>query len=30
AEQRLLENTIPLKAVTGAWRDALLGCVYRP
>lgn len=30
AEQRLLENTIPLKAVTGAWRNALLGCVYRP
>ncbi|ABM02073.1 anhydro-N-acetylmuramic acid kinase [Psychromonas ingrahamii 37] len=30
AEQRLLENTIPLKAVTGARRDALLGCVYRP
>jgi len=30
AEQRLLGNTIPLKAVTGARRDALLGCVYRP
>ena len=30
AEQRLLKNTIPLKAVTGARRDALLGCVYRP
>jgi anhydro-N-acetylmuramic acid kinase len=30
AEQRLLENTIPLKAVTGARRNALLGCVYRP
>ncbi|MFQ3175024.1 MAG: anhydro-N-acetylmuramic acid kinase [Psychromonas sp.] len=30
AEQRLLENTIPLKGVTGARRNALLGCVYRP
>ncbi|PKH02350.1 anhydro-N-acetylmuramic acid kinase [Psychromonas sp. MB-3u-54] len=30
AEQRLLENTIPLKAVTGARRNALLGCVYLP
>jgi anhydro-N-acetylmuramic acid kinase len=30
AEQRLLENPIPLKAVTGARQDALLGCVYRP
>ncbi|MFT6925437.1 MAG: anhydro-N-acetylmuramic acid kinase [Psychromonas sp.] len=30
AEQRLLGNTIPLKTVTGARRNALLGCVYRP
>lgn len=30
AEQRLLENTIPLKSVTGATRDAILGCVYLP
>lgn len=30
AEQRLLEKAIPLKAVTGATRDAILGCVYLP
>ena len=30
AEQRLLGNRIPLKAVTGAQRDALLGCIYQP
>lgn len=30
AEQRLLGNRIPLKAVTGAQRDALLGCIYEP
>ncbi|GLS90689.1 anhydro-N-acetylmuramic acid kinase [Psychromonas marina] len=30
AEQRLLENPIPLKSVTGAARDAILGCVYLP
>ena len=30
AEQRLLENPIPLQAVTGASRDAILGCVYLP
>lgn len=30
AEQRLLEQAIPLQAVTGASRDAILGCVYLP
>lgn len=30
AEQRLLKNKIPLKAVTGAKQDAILGCVYQP
>jgi anhydro-N-acetylmuramic acid kinase len=30
AEQRVLEKTVPLKAVTGAQRDAILGCVYLP
>lgn len=30
AEQRLLEKAIPLKAVTGAKKDAILGCVYLP
>lgn len=30
AEQRILEKTVPLKAVTGAHRDAILGCVYLP
>jgi len=30
AEQRLLEKPIPLKSVTGATRDAILGCVYLP
>jgi len=30
AEQRILEKTVPLKAVTGAERDAILGCVYLP
>ncbi|MGB5444257.1 MAG: anhydro-N-acetylmuramic acid kinase, partial [Psychromonas sp.] len=30
AEQRLLGNRIPLKAVTGARQDALLGCIYQP
>jgi len=30
AEQRILEKTVPLKAVTGATRDAILGCVYLP
>jgi len=30
AEQRLLEKAIPLQAVTGASRDAILGCVYLP
>ncbi|WP_372881676.1 anhydro-N-acetylmuramic acid kinase [Psychromonas sp.] len=30
AEQRLSGNRIPLKAVTGARRDALLGCIYQP
>ena len=30
AEQRILEKTVPLKAVTGANRDAILGCVYLP
>ena len=30
AEQRLLGNTIQLKDVTGASRNAILGCVYRP
>lgn len=30
AEQRILEKTVPLKAVTGARRDAILGGVYLP
>ena len=30
AEQRLLEKTVPLKAVTGATKNAILGCVYLP
>jgi len=30
AEQRLLENTIPLKSVTGASKNTILGCVYLP
>lgn len=30
AEQRILEKTVPLMAVTGAKRDAILGCVYLP
>lgn len=30
AEQRLLEKPIALKAVTGATKDAILGCVYLP
>jgi len=30
AEQRLLARPIPLQAVTGATRDAILGCVYLP
>jgi anhydro-N-acetylmuramic acid kinase len=30
AEQRLQEKTIPLQAVTGATRNAILGCVYLP
>ncbi|MEG3754856.1 anhydro-N-acetylmuramic acid kinase [Psychromonas arctica] len=30
AEQRILEKKVPLKAVTGASRDAILGCVYLP
>lgn len=30
AEQRLLQKSIPLKTVTGADRDAILGCVYLP
>lgn len=30
AEQRLLGNRIPLKSVTGARQDALLGCIYQP
>ncbi|MEI6897129.1 MAG: anhydro-N-acetylmuramic acid kinase [Psychromonas sp.] len=30
AEQRLLEKPIALQAVTGASRDAILGCVYLP
>jgi anhydro-N-acetylmuramic acid kinase len=30
AEQRLLEKAIPLKAVTGAKKDAILGCIYLP
>lgn len=28
AEQRLFAKTVPLKSVTGARRDAVLGCVY--
>ncbi|TEW52766.1 anhydro-N-acetylmuramic acid kinase [Psychromonas algicola] len=30
AEQRILEKPVPLKAVTGATQDAILGCVYIP
>ncbi|RBW46857.1 anhydro-N-acetylmuramic acid kinase [Psychromonas sp. B3M02] len=30
AEQRILERKVPLKAVTGATRDTILGCVYLP
>lgn len=30
AEQRILKKHVPLKAVTGAQRDAILGCVYLP
>lgn len=30
AEQRFLEKAIPLKAVTGATKNAILGCVYLP
>ncbi len=30
AEQRLLEKPIPLKAVTGAKQNTILGCVYLP
>ena len=30
AEQRILEKKIPLKSVTGASRDAILGCLYLP
>ncbi len=30
AEQRCLEKPVPLKAVTGAKQDAILGCVYLP
>lgn len=30
AEQRMLERAIPLKSVTGATKDAILGCVYLP
>jgi anhydro-N-acetylmuramic acid kinase len=30
AEQRLLEKAIPLKAVTGATKNAILGCIYLP
>ncbi|MGJ8581357.1 MAG: anhydro-N-acetylmuramic acid kinase [Psychromonas sp.] len=30
AEQRILEKTVPLKAVTGAKKNAILGCVYLP
>jgi len=30
AEQRILAQKVPLKAVTGATRDAILGCVYLP
>lgn len=30
AEQRLLEKPIALKAVTGATKNAILGCVYLP
>lgn len=30
AEQRLLAMPIPLKAVTGATKDAILGCIYLP
>ena len=30
AEQRIFEKTVPLKSVTGAQQDAILGCVYLP
>jgi anhydro-N-acetylmuramic acid kinase len=30
AEQRLLQKPIPLKSVTGATKDAILGCLYLP
>jgi len=30
AEQRLLKNPIPLKSITGAQQDALLGAIYLP
>lgn len=30
AEQRIIEKKVPLKAVTGASRDAILGCIYLP
>ena len=30
AEQRILEKTIPLSSVTGANKDAILGCIYLP
>jgi anhydro-N-acetylmuramic acid kinase len=30
AEQRTIEKPVPLKAVTGATKDAILGCVYLP
>ena len=30
AEQRLLEQSIPLKSITGATKNAILGCVYLP
>jgi len=30
AEQRILQKPVPLKAVTGASKDAVLGCVYVP
>ena len=28
AEQRIFARAIPLKSVTGAQQDAILGCVY--
>lgn len=30
AEQRILKRAVPLKSVTGARQDAVLGCVYIP